>query len=136
MIDTMVIKLKGFIATLFRPANLKPKRVHGREITVREFLVFVEHYTSIMKSDEIATARATNSVIVNECIEMYRQSLSALIRDDPRDPSSFEELLNTVCRNAVNYFSISGMIGDETEISAALEDVIAGSRPLMSPSRE
>ena len=130
----MVKHLKSFIESLLQPSNLKPKRVHGREITVREFLVFVEEYASIMESDEIpspetlyaATVRATNSVIVDECIEMYWKRPWAVIQEDPPDPSSLEKLLKTMYRDVIDHFNKSKMIGNGEGISAALELLKAG----------
>lgn len=129
----MVKYLKCFIEDLLKPSKLKPKRVHGKELTLRDFLVFVEIYVREMRSDKLptpqtmydATVSATNSAVVSTCFEMYQAQVSALISGNPQEPARFEELHDSVLKNVFSHFDQSTMMGGKGKVAAAFKGLKA-----------
>ena len=132
MKPVFVANIKTFVEDILRPKNLKPKRINGAPLTVRQFGVFLKHYVILMHNEEIptperlfeATAKAVNRKIVDDCFEKYNATLLKIVSESPREPASFKVLRGYILENTVNYFWRSKVMGGSTALSIALEDLI------------
>lgn len=134
-LDTAFVEYaRTFVEDIFRRDNLKPKKVHGRELTVRDFRVSVELHVNEIHSNRVptpkslhdATVKAANSVVVNRCLEMYHDRIKdALLSNDPRVPARFEELHESVLTEVLNLFDQSKKMGGPMSMALALEDLNA-----------
>ena len=123
--------MKSFIEDVFRPSNLKTKRVHDKEITLRDFIVFTEHYVRELESDSLptpkslydATVSAANSAVVSSSFEMYTSRVSSIIYTEPREPSGFNDFHDEVYRDVFKHFEESTKMGGEKAIAASLKDL-------------
>lgn len=124
--------MKAFIENLFRPSNLKPKKINGQELRARDFAKFARLYASALHDGQYpeprrlfeAAASATNSEVVEKCFVAYQTLISELIEDHPRVPDNFEVFHDHVVSSVVDYFKRLVTMGGETADAAALKDLL------------
>ena len=97
--------MQAFVADLLAPENLKVKKVHGRELTVRDFCEYLRAITRDIRNDKLptpqtlfeATVNAANAAVVNECYDMYVCLMIERSKDGADGSDTFED------QHKVNY---------------------------------
>jgi len=102
-IDPEFIKyVKELMPALFAPENLIVKKINGEKVRARDLLQYLQTYTNIFNGDALpepksvlmATAEASNTILLNDCVNFYGDSMQRSV--DNVDPFFKEhELMET-----------------------------------------
>lgn len=122
--------LKAFVEDIFRPENLKTKKINGKDITGRDLVLSVGSYAEVLSSGDLpeaeslfeATVRAANSAVIIRCMVMYRERIQKLYTD-PKDPTGFETFHASVVEAVILEFDKSVKMGGDRAIEAALHEL-------------
>lgn len=123
--------MKTFVEDMFRPDKLRPKKVNGRELKVRDFAELLKLYVKELRSGEYptperlfeATAKTANRAVVDSCYDKYHYLMTQLINRGPQQPEKFKEMHGDIITNILNVFKRSKKMGNETVVGAASRDL-------------
>lgn len=123
--------MKAFIKNLFRPENLRPKKINGRELRGRDFAESVDHYVKELRSGNYpeigrlldCTIRAANSVLINECVGKFEVAMLAIIENNPGTPGDFESSYDNARNVALDHFKQSKKMGSDDDVETFLADL-------------
>ncbi|KAJ6649651.1 Atlastin [Pseudolycoriella hygida] len=87
-VDAKFIKyVKMLVPSIFAPNNLILKRINGQKMHARDFKTFLEKYVEIFNGNELpdaksslmATAEASLSALIKECLNLYEERMFHVI---------------------------------------------------------
>jgi atlastin len=136
MDETFLNLLDRYCRRVFSVSNLKPKVIHGREVTAVELGAFIKAYAEMFASGASfpeastmleATAQANNNNAVNMAISQYKDFMNRISGPKCSNyirPGELQEDHRQLLRKSLALFDSIATFGSKRSIEGARQTVI------------